>query len=506
MGNSFHYRLASFSWLCIGWCAVLILGIPSSLSAQLLYSFESGTEGWIPSTSALSLAQSTIGATEGTHSLAVETAPGFTNDTDFFDPTADVFNAIAATAGTGKLYDLKADVTFTDTSWDNLSSVGNYFIFNLETNSNGGFQRQTLFQAPPGIQRTFKTATPLLKAYPDPSNLGFVQIRTGKNDDHVNGTEGVTYYLDNVRIQEVTEKKLFSWEVGEGGADNFDGWEDGFDGHVPHLRKIIRSTDSDPYGITDGNSALQFVADAGDFTWGSQFVLDGSDPQSELDSLAADLNAATAIRFDVTMPNDHFGVTFNELGTGSPPPSYFNLYVHVGDNSPNFYQSFDNPIDTGEGISTTVTIPLDELRANNTNLADEGIMGFEGGASTFLRFTLASGAGGPVAFAIDNWRLVSDVQPGILGDFSGNGAVENADLTLLLNNWAQPDTPVPAGWVGIPQPTAPAIDNDELTALLNNWGQSVGSGSGPTNVPEPSCWVLGMVVACIIGTLRRRAS
>jgi hypothetical protein len=89
------------------------------------------------------------------------------------------------------------------------------------------------------------------------------------------------------------------------------------------------------------------------------------------------------------------------------------------------------------------------------------------------------------------------------GDFSCNGAVENADLTLLLNNWAQPASPVPAGWTGNPQPTAPAIDNDELTALLNNWGKSVGSGSG-ANVPEPAALVLVLVGWLGLGSFRRR--
>src|SRR5262249_31579999 len=57
-----------------------------------------------------------------------------------------------------------------------------------------------------------------------------------------------------------------------------------------------------------------------------------------------------------------------------------------------------------------------------------------------------------------------------LGDFSCNGTVENSDLTLLLTNWSHAVPPVPAGWIGTPQPTGPAIDNDELTALLTHWG------------------------------------
>lgn len=81
----------------------------------------------------------------------------------------------------------------------------------------------------------------------------------------------------------------------------------------------------------------------------------------------------------------------------------------------------------------------------------------------------------------------------IAGDFNCSGGVENADLTLLLNNWAQAVPPVPAGWTGNPQPTGPAIDNDELTALLNNWGKTAGSGSSQSAgapVPEPATWLL----------------
>jgi PEP-CTERM motif len=89
--------------------------------------------------------------------------------------------------------------------------------------------------------------------------------------------------------------------------------------------------------------------------------------------------------------------------------------------------------------------------------------------------------------------MVNETQTCTLaGDFDCSGGVENGDLTLLLNNWAQPASPVPAGWTGVPQPTDPAIDNDELTALLNGWGQTVGTGS--SSVPEP-----GSVALVVVG-------
>lgn len=94
-----------------------------------------------------------------------------------------------------------------------------------------------------------------------------------------------------------------------------------------------------------------------------------------------------------------------------------------------------------------------------------------------------------------NALLLATGPVGLDGDFDNSGAVENADLTLLLNNWAQPVPPVPAGWVGSPL-TSPAVDNDELTALLNNWGTTAGAASRePT--PEPTtlalCWIPALV-------------
>lgn len=96
------------------------------------------------------------------------------------------------------------------------------------------------------------------------------------------------------------------------------------------------------------------------------------------------------------------------------------------------------------------------------------------------------------------------ISAGLPGDFNNNGAVENADLTLLLNNWASPVPPVPTGWTGTPQPTGPAVDNDELTALLNNWGATVGGGAtSGLSVPEPGTWAVIFGAALCLAARRQ---
>ncbi|QDT67330.1 hypothetical protein MalM25_02270 [Planctomycetes bacterium MalM25] len=78
-------------------------------------------------------------------------------------------------------------------------------------------------------------------------------------------------------------------------------------------------------------------------------------------------------------------------------------------------------------------------------------------------------------------------------DFDFDGAVGDADLTLLLSNWGEPIPPVPSGWIGA-QPTAPNVGDDELTVLLSTWGFRI-----VLAVPEPTgvitllaCLALGM--------------
>jgi formylglycine-generating enzyme len=141
---------------------------------------------------------------------------------------------------------------------------------------------------------------------------------------------------------------------------------------------------------------------------------------------------------------------------------------------------------------------------NNSSLSVRGVRGGDLGFDpssllSSLRFNNPPSLGS----ATLGFRVAS-VPELLPGDYNGNGAVENADLTLLLTNWSHPVPPVPAGWIGSPQPTAPAIDNDELTPLLTHWGQHIpGAGAGAA-VPEPTSIALAVVGLAGFGFVARR--
>jgi hypothetical protein len=84
------------------------------------------------------------------------------------------------------------------------------------------------------------------------------------------------------------------------------------------------------------------------------------------------------------------------------------------------------------------------------------------------------------------------------GDFSGDGRVDGADLSLLLANWGAAVPPVPSGWVGS-QPTTTGVDADELSALLANWGFGTA-----TAIPEPASALLVSIAVVWFGAGRRR--
>jgi hypothetical protein len=76
----------------------------------------------------------------------------------------------------------------------------------------------------------------------------------------------------------------------------------------------------------------------------------------------------------------------------------------------------------------------------------------------------------------------------LAGDYNNSGAVEQADLDLVLLNWGQTATPVPTGWVG--HPPDGTIDQEELDGVLLNWGSHAPPLAPSESVPEPRTLLL----------------
>jgi hypothetical protein len=106
-------------------------------------------------------------------------------------------------------------------------------------------------------------------------------------------------------------------------------------------------------------------------------------------------------------------------------------------------------------------------------------------------------ASDPAALVMDN--LVVETA-GIIGDYNGNGVVEQADLDLVLLNWGDQTPPVPSGWI-VDSPRG-AIDQAELDAVLLNWGATAGGVS----TPEPATVTLVALAAVLAATWRFRGS
>ena len=91
-----------------------------------------------------------------------------------------------------------------------------------------------------------------------------------------------------------------------------------------------------------------------------------------------------------------------------------------------------------------------------------------------------------------------------LGDFTGDGQVDGADLSLLLGNWGSDVPPIPEGWNGT-APEGPLVDGGELSALLGTWGEGVAAASlQAQNVPEPSSMVLLTLAGIAAAAWKRR--
>ena len=107
---------------------------------------------------------------------------------------------------------------------------------------------------------------------------------------------------------------------------------------------------------------------------------------------------------------------------------------------------------------------------------------------------------------IDALHLLADDDPAVEGDFSGDGQVDGADLSLLLGFWGDSvPLPLDSGWDGS-QPVGPIVDSGELSDLLGNWGFGVEAGPGPAQVPEPSTVVLSFAACAVFAAVGRRKS
>ncbi|MEM7625394.1 MAG: hypothetical protein AAF333_07185 [Planctomycetota bacterium] len=83
----------------------------------------------------------------------------------------------------------------------------------------------------------------------------------------------------------------------------------------------------------------------------------------------------------------------------------------------------------------------------------------------------------------------------IVGDFSGDGSVSQADLNLVLLNWG--DTALPTGWLAADQFDGEAVSQNELNAVLLHWGDS--DAAPVLTVPEPASAAALAVVALCFG-------
>ncbi|MCG8363223.1 MAG: PEP-CTERM sorting domain-containing protein [Pseudanabaenales cyanobacterium] len=121
-----------------------------------------------------------------------------------------------------------------------------------------------------------------------------------------------------------------------------------------------------------------------------------------------------------------------------------------------------------------------------------------GGGDPLLDLTLEYGLSDPLEPPVATADLVV-INP-VPGDYDASGTVEQGDLDLVLLNWGDPATPVPAGWVN--QLPTGLIDQDELDGVLLNWGNTSEPGSVGVAVPEPSA----MIATCLagLGLLGRR--
>jgi hypothetical protein len=522
----------------------------SSSYAQLLYSFEPGLEGWGPTmfggSDLISVTQSTLGETDGTHSMAVERGNAI-GDTQPFSwdvnrtvtpgNTAALYSIFQTVAADPTNYALDFDVTITPESFADVSSIGPFFILSISANGSAAGENnfnQILNLVPDtGSENLIGTDTmgsPVPKvgthrySVPLASSAGssglylvpnstYYQINLGSNLQNTlfqNGPngEGAVYFVDNIRFRELpdtVEETLFSWETPDNTStptinEQFEGWVEGF--HEGHDHSLVAT------GATHGNTALQIdrtPLESG-FAWGSQFLISSDtnpdpeietiDPvlQARIDQLTDDIMGAQSVAFDLTyMYTDTFP---------APAPEFTKFGLHFTDESGGQFQAEQSgfiaiPSGTPE-TTVTIEIPLSSFTLYPTGepLLETGFV--EG--TNFFRIGLSTNTNSAQIYQIDNFRLISLAPEGLSGDFNDDGKVDAADYVV----WRKNDS------------ANAALPNDDgLTsqaARYGLWQTNFGTISAPgggaeSAVPEPASAAL--LLAAMGGAMamrgRRRA-
>lgn len=484
---------------------------PGEATAQLLYSFETGLDGFVRNTGGtsdyISHQQSTTGVTLGSFALEVETGPSFGFDVKVDANAGNIGLWNTATANPDS-YTFDFDLTIPKSSWDVLGTTGNFFSVQTMFIDSSSHQVTSNVGVVPGQAFAGTVSIPV-------SEIGlvtgssFYQVNIGNNSNFTlgGGGEGLKYYIDNVRFTKepiFTEEVLFSWETPDNPAttgvnEQFEGWDNLYAVNVastaPHLQSI-----STTQGVTEGNASFALTAQApGTFSWGSQFLLNSdTDPdpevtvidpvvQLQVDDFIGKFNAADKVAFDVTLSDPPADI----INQG------FQVQFHVGDSTDRFFRAPSTILVGGTvnnaGETVTVEIPLDSLVTGSGEMQQSfSEIGLEAG--TEFQILIASNVSGEADFFIDNFRLITEVV-GLPGDYNGDGTVNLADYTVWRDNLGANESTL-----ANPGDGSGTVDTGDYDVWKSNFGTS-GAGSasllaGTSRVPEP-----GQLTHAILGSM-----
>jgi hypothetical protein len=188
--------------------AAIALLTPLTLRAQPLFSFESGTDGFVVSgfnAQPVALGTSPIGATHGSQALAItQTGGAFSWNAKRDNAGADAFyNAMNAAAANESLWTLEMDVTYRDADIPN----GTFLNLSLWVNSDNTF-RDIHSQAFTTTMedKLVHLAIPLTSFSGTDElavNSSFYQFGIGMNGNW--GPGNATIYIDNIQLTLIPE-------------------------------------------------------------------------------------------------------------------------------------------------------------------------------------------------------------------------------------------------------------------------------------------------------------